>query len=73
MQAQPEPSHCGNEDGSEDMEYMMEIPFECDNGNEAVSFFIVISFTNKKKSSKENSRWIDPLPNLKFIDFKGTF
>jgi len=37
MQAKPEPSHCGNEDASEDMEYMMEIPFECDNGTEAVS------------------------------------
>lgn len=57
MQAKPEPSHCGNEDASEDMEYMMEIPFECDNGTEAVSIFIiVISFIKEKKISKENSR-----------------
>lgn len=50
MQAKPEPSHCGNEDGSDDMEYMMEIPFEYDNGTEAVSiFFIVISFSLSKK------------------------
>ena len=49
MQAQPEPSHCGNEDGSEDMEYMMEIPFECDNGNEAVSFFFNSNFFYQQK------------------------
>lgn len=57
MQAKPEPSHCSNEDASEDMEYMMEIPFECDNGTEAVSiFFSAISFIKEKKISKDNSR-----------------
>lgn len=38
MQTKPE-LRCSIEDGSEevDMEYVMELPFECDNGNEVVS------------------------------------
>lgn len=37
MQIKPE-LRCGLEDGGEDvdMEYMMEMSFDCDNGNEAV-------------------------------------
>lgn len=51
MKAKPEPSHCGNEEASEDMEYMMEIPFECDNGTEAVSIFLALSLLSKKRKS----------------------
>ena len=45
MQVKPE-LRCGIEEGGEDvdMEYMMEMSFECDNGNEAVcGLFVFLS------------------------------
>ena len=41
MQAKPE-LRCNIEDGSEevDMDYMLEMPYECENGNEAVSLYV---------------------------------
>lgn len=41
MQAKPE-LRCNIEDGSEevDMDYTLEMPYECENGSEAVSLYV---------------------------------
>lgn len=48
MQIKPE-LRCGLEDGGEDvdMDYMMEMPFEYDNGNEAVCNILMYSLRNQ--------------------------
>lgn len=75
MQAKPEPSHCSNEDASEDMEYMMEIPFECDNGTEAVSTFLALFLLSKKRKSPRTTPAESTLQfiKVKFIDFRRNF